>query len=271
MPLHDGDGSDTRGEEGLVAEIIPLRRRTPACEEPRELAPQDDCPSTKQTSAAERSVWEPPTKTDLRRRTPQVSPGSLAAHGRWSSALRTPQRRVLAALTVVAALGVTLGVLVFGAVGRRPGVVSQRTNASVSVLRTASKNGATALAARHTAQVRPARSSLQHRRGASSVGHRPHTTHHATSSLTAAREADRASAAADAASAGASVARAQVPTTVPEQHAATQENAGISQGEHGTDERSGATAATGSQTAPSQQPATPPAAASQCVPGELGC
>src|SRR6266699_5003984 len=87
-PPHDGDRSSS--EDGLIAEVIPLRRRDPGRlrggEQPFEPEPSDVFdPPPEPEPLAEYSVWERPT-AELLRRDPHEPPAAALAppsDGAW--------------------------------------------------------------------------------------------------------------------------------------------------------------------------------------------
>lgn len=161
VPPRDGDGIsiDTDGE--LLAQIIPLRRRTSEPYAPEILAdePADplDGPDALPLSAVERSVWEQPSG-QLRRRAPKAGPAS-----RWPAAdTRLPGRRRLAhlltgaaAVAAVGAIAVVVALALGGAAGRS-GSRPQKYAASGLT----SRVGAAGLTGRDTS--RPRRSAAAH-------------------------------------------------------------------------------------------------------------
>jgi hypothetical protein len=137
----DGDGSST--EDGMVAQVIPLRRRGRETNELDRLTrapglsglfdpPQDPEP------LSEYSVWEKPTAELVRRETPDATrPAGTLAQGLRAHGLHV-QRGLIAAATVGVIASVTvLAALTLSGHHRQPGLGvsrpgSSRTSASLS-------------------------------------------------------------------------------------------------------------------------------------------
>lgn len=114
-----GDGDGSSSEDGLIAEIIPLRRREPG--ETREAAydpppskvfdpPRDPEPP------GEYSVWETPTAELLRREPPRTRASGV---GRWFKAPRSARGYRWLALVALAAVGLSVIALIAVLPGRR--------------------------------------------------------------------------------------------------------------------------------------------------------
>ncbi len=168
MPPRDGDG--TTGDEELVAQIIPLRRRAgPVAapqgldRRPREvLAPPQDPPAP-----AERSVWDQPMP-ELRRR---PIPDSVWSAGTPASSahpyLGGPARWAFMPAAVAAVAVVAVALVVGGLLLTQPRRAARHTNSSTSHARVS------ASAAHESAK---SRSTASHRASASGTALHPHGT-----------------------------------------------------------------------------------------------
>jgi hypothetical protein len=124
VPPRDGDGHSSDGEDGLVAQIIPLRQRA----QPQSLtsgAGVADPPATRDAAASERSIWDQPV-ADLRRRQrePEATP-SPSSRGAMGMSVRSwwPVAAALAAALILVA--VTL--VIYGALDGRAGPVARQS------------------------------------------------------------------------------------------------------------------------------------------------
>jgi hypothetical protein len=157
VPPRDGDGISIDRDGELLAQIIPLRRRTsePCAAEILADEPADplDGPDALPASAVERSVWEQPSG-QLRRRAPKAGPASRGP----AADTRLPGRRGLAHLLTVAAVGAIAVVvaLALGGAAGRSGSRPQKYAASGLTPRV----GAAGLTGRDTS--RPRRSAAAH-------------------------------------------------------------------------------------------------------------
>jgi hypothetical protein len=123
-----GDGDGSSSNDGLIAEVIPLRRRSPGDARERSFEPPvSDVfdPPPEPDPLGEYSVWERPT-AELVRREPPRSPA--LAVGAWSRFPLGARRHRLVAVAVLGAVGlsvIALSVLRHGHSGRSPVAVGQ--------------------------------------------------------------------------------------------------------------------------------------------------
>ncbi len=92
-PPRDGDGSSS--EDGTLAQIIPLRRRTPESEKPSCQPPEASGvfdPPEEPEPLAEYSIWERPTAELIRREQPETprSAAKIAGALREARSRRVP-------------------------------------------------------------------------------------------------------------------------------------------------------------------------------------
>jgi hypothetical protein len=237
VPPRDDDELSSEGEDGLVAQIIPLRQREHEAGEPSSPAPEtldDRFPSPRDVPLGERSVWDQPT-AELRRRGTEAdsgTPHTPSTHGASALALRFSRRFLaVAAMATVAAtvLALTLG----GALQGQP--------------RSAPRHGA-----RRSPQAQSAGGT--HRQ----QPRRQQDGRHRSSSVHTARHAASESKVASS-SAGARIEEIRRPPPVPM-------SAGSS-----SEIRPQESAPVHAQGTPSPSVSTPSTSQSECVPGELGC
>jgi hypothetical protein len=112
VPPRDGDGISSEDEDGLVAQIIPLRQREQGSGEDFQVPEtlDDSLPPAGDEPLSERSVWEQPTAELLRRRTEAASRVPPTNQARTIASRFTRRVVTVVALAVIAAavLGVTL-------------------------------------------------------------------------------------------------------------------------------------------------------------------
>ncbi len=247
----DGDELSSDGEDGLIAQVIPLRQRT---HEPAPYGPEtldDQFPPSKDAPLPERSVWEPPT-TELRRRHTQPgSPTALAslAHGAGRLASRLSWR-FMAIVAVSVAVVVVLTVALDGALegqhqsaARHARSSSPRINATVTSGRRPAKHST---ARAHTTGDQPrGLQAGRHKQPPGSVG-RVDASETAVANSTAGATAE----------------------TQPVARTPAAQSLGNEPSENASAHTQGAPAA---QVGTSAHVSTPSTAQSQCVPGELGC
>jgi hypothetical protein len=243
VPPRDGDRFSSDGEDGLVAQIIPLRQRERDPDEQpspgtqaRDVAADDLPPSLgDMPPRGERSVWDQPTAELRRRRTETGSTQSLGSRvdGAGTLALRFSWRLLAVAATV--ALGAVVFALVVSSAYRGRSGSAMRQTASSALRASSTAKGRSA-----TANHSPARRSRQAQTAADNPrqqqpGTRGVHRHHQQSPPLAAHGTASESALADS-STGVPVAPRAVESSPPPSQ--------------GTD---------------------PAPAQTRCVPGELGC
>jgi hypothetical protein len=239
----DNDRPPHGGEDQLVAEIIPLRRRAPLQRDTERLPVEEQFVGEQATAAGaltgERSVWEPPPSGQLRRRTPPKRPRATAAQQALG---RRGYRRLLAVATLVPFATFVALLVVLAPTHPAP-------------RRTSELRGNVAL----TSQGELAQ---QHSTAGSedSRDRGPHARRHSTSSMRATKQVRRPGGS-DLAESTSSGSPSKAESTV---------GAEVGAGTHSQ-------ASTVSSQSAVAQPAASSAAASnstaqdECVPGELGC
>jgi hypothetical protein len=256
VPPHDGDRPPSESEDGLVAQIIPLRHRqrdAGATPSPRTLmlhAEDAPRPDADDVSLGERSVWDPPTG-ELRRRgtQPGAAPSPTVRADRVSTLVSRFSWRVVAAAATVALGGALLALVLSSAFSGPAGSATRQ--ASVSTRRASSSANARVIANRLLAPGSRPASNAAGGHHQQQPGGRPHRHSRPPSS---------------SAAYGTSLASDMPDSTTP-----------TSSGPAST------TASSASESPPTSSPgesASAPAAPSagarstpqsQCVPGELGC
>ncbi len=271
VPPRDGDGSVPGGDDELVAQIIPLRRREAEPEDPwvptlvDGRAPTDGSPSP-----AERSVWDPPT-AELRRRKPSRAARQVAVAGAYTDGAHFPQWVVGTAAATVAVIGIAILVFALGILRGQPGVAVGQAGSSASRAHVTASDD-TGAARRSSAQAARA----QH--PATTDRRQGRAAHHDQRASSASVHTRRAASTPNPASSGATTTPVQKPapaaplsTGASQTQVASQEG-GASQADSASGEdRASGGAASSSHGSASPHVSTPSTAAGQCVPGELGC
>lgn len=240
VPPRDGDGASSEDEDGLVAQIIPLRQREQGSGEDFQVPEtlDDSLPPAGDEPLSERSVWEQPTAELLRRRTVASSRVPPANQARTIAPRFSRRAVAVVALAVIAI--VVLGVALTGDLGGHPRSAPQPLDSSKPTISSISKSSVDRSRARRST----------HR-------HRPRAGHEARSSSTPTTLRSASESQVARSTAGAPVETSSSPATVAPPVVP----------EHGS-----------SESAPSQTKPTPAPRASKpstsekpCVPGELGC
>jgi hypothetical protein len=249
----DDDGLHSRSGEDLVAQIIPLRRRIAASEPPAERSPagsrQEFPPAS---SPSERSIWDRPT-ADLPRR-PARPPRGRERRAR-ASRLRALPRWTLAVPAAIIVL--TLPVVLVLSEGQ-PGGRSEPPTAAANMTRLLPPAVGGATQAARTARQPTSRTGGATRARLPSGGV-PSQDRRAADQHRAPHRAGHVGEATHPASADVSQHSAVAPEASP------------------TYSEADSTPVSAASPSPPAQAASPPAgsaaasAASQCVPGELGC
>ncbi len=258
VPPRDGDRVSSDGEDGLVAQIIPLRHRERDPDEhqgPRTPASEETLASARELSPrGERSIWDPPAAELRRRRTEPGSTQSLTAPARGVASLASRLSWRVAAVPAVAAVGAAVLVLVLvGALRSQSGSAMRQVASS-----TPSANRRSAIAnhsrARGSRQAQTAAGSHRQQQLRTRELHR----HHPQSPPAAAHGTASESAVADS-TAGAPAStihgRMGASSTAKSPPANLHNESALAQAE----------------AAPASSASTPATPQSQCVPGELGC
>jgi hypothetical protein len=124
-----GDGDGSSSDDGLIAKVIPLRRRDAGHAWERSYDPPGSDifePPDDPEPLAEYSVWETPTAQLVRREPPRRPALAVGAWSRFPHEAR--RHRLLTVVAVLGAVGLTviaLGVLPLGHGGRAPAAVGQ--------------------------------------------------------------------------------------------------------------------------------------------------
>jgi len=266
VPPRDGDRFSSDGEDGLVAQIIPLRHRERDPDEQPSPGAQardvvaDDPPASlgDVPPRGERSIWDPPT-AELRRR--RTEPGSTRSFGSRVDGAGTLASRFswrLLAVAATVALGAVVFALVVSSAYRGQSGSAMRQTASSALRASSTAKGHSA-----TANHSPARRSRQAQNAAGSPRQQQPRTrelhrHHPQSPPPAAHGTASESAVADSA--------AGVPTS-----AIRGPTAASSTGASPPATRPSESASVQAQDAPAPSASTPSTPQGQCVPGELGC
>jgi len=264
VPPRDGDRFSSDGDEGLVAQIIPLRHRERepyAQQTPRTAAGdealEDTLPSAGEPlSQGERSIWDPPT-VELRRRGTQRGPTlSLAAPSPAAGAVAFRLSwRVLALPAMTAIAAAVLALILAGALrGPAGSAVRGRALATATASSAATGGG---LVANRSSSARASSAARAIRRKHSQQpprGRRRNARRRQSSPPRRTREL----AVADS-GAGAPTSAIGRPTAAS---STTESSSATRPGESASAEAQGALAPGAS---------APSTARSQCVPGELGC
>jgi hypothetical protein len=264
VPPRDGNGGPSDDEDGLVAQIIPLRRREREPEKSQSpsfpvpgVAGDEPPAARRMPPPAERSVWDPPT-AELRRR--RAEPGSPAQSARAPRPLASRRSwRVAAVSAVAAAAGAATLVLVLtgGPGGRSRHAPKEAASATLKASSTATGHS--------VIKTQPFARRARHTRGDAAAHHRQQTraralhVQHQQSPSPAAQDAAAESVAANSQAAA-------PPSATPHQTAASSNT----ESTPATARSEGAAAAeTPAAAAPSASTSSTPQ--NQCVPGELGC
>jgi hypothetical protein len=232
VPPRDGDGVSSEDEDGLIAQIIPLRQREHGSREdfqfPETL--EDSLPPAGDEPLSERSVWDQPTAELLRRRT---ETDSRVPHQARTIAFRF-SRRVAAVVALTVSVAVVLVVALAGDLGRHPRSAPRHLESSKPKTSSISESSVNRSPAR--------RSTRRHRsRGG-------HGAPRSSSAPTTLRSASKSQVASSITGAQATV----VPAVAPE---------------HGSSE----SAPPQTQSTPAPRVSKPSTPEKPCVPGELGC
>lgn len=261
VPPRDGDRFSSDGEDGLVAQIIPLRHRERDPDEqpsPGTQARDDDPPLSlgDVPPQGERSIWDPPTAELRRRRTETGSTQSLGSRvdGGGTLASRFSWRLLAVAATV--ALSAVVFALAVSSAYRGQSGSAMRQTASSTLRASATAKGRSA-----TANHSPARRSRQAQTAAGSPRQqqprrRELHRHHPQSPPPAAHGTASESAVADSA--------AGVPTSAIRGPTAASSTGASPPATRPSE-------STPAQAAPAPSASTPSTPQGQCVPGELGC
>jgi hypothetical protein len=256
VPPRDGDELSSEGEDGLVAQIIPLRQREHEAGEPSSPAPEtldDRFPSSIDVPLGERSVWDQPT-AELRRRTTgdPAQPPTITALVRGGGAR---SRRWLVAVPVVVVVSAAVLALLLGSAFRgQPGPAVRQVGSSASSANSTASSRVTTVsrslarprrAPGTTGGTRPSQRSRDLQR------HRYHRPSPPNAGDT---------------SSGSSAANSR--TLAP---AANTEGSTTSSPEGSLGNRPGDSAPAQAQSPPAPSANAPSTSQSQCVPGELGC
>jgi hypothetical protein len=256
VPPRDGDGISADGDRGLVAQIIPLRRRGQEPDSPQDLArkPQRQGVLDKMqgsSSGAQPSIWEQPTM-QLRRRA-----GSDGAQFDDASASRVRlllnrhlSVRVIVGIVAVAlgAVGAAILVLGLGSPSSRPAHTVGRTFAHGANRPTSARVGIK----KRTSRL-PGRSTA-----ATAKPRRPNIAHEGRARGSQSRRMVRST------PAGALTTVSGAGATPVQGHSSpTVDNSGGQTPSESTRGRS--------QAPSSSHAVAPSSSQSQCVPGELGC
>lgn len=242
MPPRDGDRFSSDGEDGLVAQIIPLRHRE--CDPDEQPSPgtqaRDDDPPPSLGDVppqGERSIWDPPTAELRRRRTETGSTESFGSRVDGAGRLASRFSWRLLAVAATVALGAVVFALVVSSAyrGRSGSAMRQTASSALGASSTAKGHSATAThsSARRSRQAQTGAGSPRQQQPRTRELHR----HHQQSPPPTAQGTASGLAVAD------SAAR---PATRPSE-------------------------STPAQAAPAPSANTPSTSQSQCVPGELGC
>jgi hypothetical protein len=270
VPPRDGDGT-APGDDELVAQIIPLRRRESESEDmPAPALADGHAPTNGSLSPAERSVWDPPT-ADLRRRKPSHAARQVTTAGADTYGAQVRQWVVGAAVATVAVAGIAILVVALGILHGQPGVAAGRAGLSASQVQTTA-SGNTGAARRPSAQA-------AHTQHPTTIDrHHGRAAHHIQLVSNGSAHKSHAASAPHPASSGATTTPVQEPapaaqpsTDASQTRAASQEgSASQADSASGEDRASGGAASSSQGNAPPHI-ATPSTTTSQCVPGELGC
>jgi hypothetical protein len=241
VPPRDGDGISSEDEDGLVAQIIPLRQREQGSGEDFQVPEtlDDSLPPAGDEPLSERSVWEQPTAELLRRRTEAASRVPPANQARTIASRFS--RRVVAVVALAVIAAAVLGVALAGNLGGHPRSAPRRLDSSKPKTSSISKSSVDRSPAR--------RSTYRHRPRA---GHEAPRSSSTPITLRSASESQVAGS-----TTGAPVKTSSSPATVVSPVAP----------EHGSSE------STPPQTQPTHAPrvSKPSTSEKPCVPGELGC
>jgi hypothetical protein len=123
-----GDGDGSASDDGLIAEVIPLRRRDAANGwEPSYNPPRSDIfePPDDPDPLAEYSVWETPTAQLVRREPPRRPALAVGAWARFPHGARCHRLLAVTALGAIGLSVIVLSVLPLGQSGRSPVAVGQ--------------------------------------------------------------------------------------------------------------------------------------------------